>query len=173
MIKRYNQFVENKINEDYEIESELEAPVRELPLDEEPPINTPTDIDMESEFEGEGEEEEVAVCKYTDALQKLADAAEKVGLNYNIVSSDEKKISAVEISDRKVTFPSENEKYVVEGVKKPFDTLQEVLAYFESGVSPQSRKEVRDEMSSIKDEEFLDKEEQFESKSYKFKSYKN
>ena len=117
MIKRYNQFVENKINEDYEIESELEAPVRELPLDEEPPINTPTDIDMESEFEGEGEEEEVAVCKYTDALQKLADAAEKVGLNYNIVSSDEKKISAVEISDRKVTFPSENEKYVVEGVK--------------------------------------------------------
>jgi hypothetical protein len=54
-------------------------------------------------------------------------------------------------------------------VKKPFATLEEVLAYFESGVSAQARQEVRDEMSSIKDEEVLDREEQFESKSYKSK----
>ena len=163
MIKRYNQFVENKINEDYEIESELEAPVRELPLDEEPAINTPTDIDMESEFEGE--EEEIAKDKYEIALQDLADAA---GVEFN--TGDK----MVVIGDKKVTFPAETEKYHIDGVKKSFSTVDDVLSNLGGAIKTPTEvsSEVSDEMSSIKDEEFLDKEEQFESKSYKFKSYK-
>ena len=163
MIKRYNQFVENKINEDYEIESELEAPVRELPLDEEPAINTPTDIDMESEFEGE--EEEIAKDKYEIALQDLADAA---GVEFN--TGDK----MVVIGDKKVTFPAETEKYHIDGVKKSFSTVDDVLSNLGGAIKTPTEvsSEVSDEMSSIKDEEFLDKEEQFESKSYKSKSYK-
>jgi hypothetical protein len=161
MIKRYNQFVKGKVNEDYEIESEIESPVRELPLDEEPPINTP--IDMESEFEGE--EEEIAKDKYEIALQDLADAA---GVEFN--TGDK----MVVIGDKKVTFPAETEKYHIDGVKKSFSTVDDVLSNLGGAIKTPTEvsSEVSDEMSSIKDEEFLDKEEQFESKSYKSKSYK-
>lgn len=161
MIKRYNQFVENKINEDYEIESEIEAPVRELPLDEEPPINTP--IDMESEFEGE--EEEIAKDKYEIALQDLADAA---GVEFN--TGDK----MVVIGDKKVTFPAETEKYHIDGVKKSFSTVDDVLSNLGGAIKTPSEvsSEVSDEMSSIKDEEFLDSGEQFESKIYKNKRFK-
>ena len=126
---------------------------------------TPSEAPIMDEMPEEmtGEVEEVGVDKYTDALQKLADAA---GVEYNSVEK------SVVINDKKVTFPTETEKYHVEGVKKPFATLEEVLAYFENGVSPQARQEVRDEMSSIADEEVLDRQEQFESKSYKSKRFK-
>jgi hypothetical protein len=189
MIKRYNQFVkENKTNEEYEYYPELDTPVKTLPSfggSKPAPITRPdtterpapvqptpfpttrpgTEPGTKAEFGGE--EEEVAVDPYTGALQSLADAAEKAGLNYDIVITDKKTISAVKINDKEVTFPSETQKYHVEGVKKPFDTLEEVLAYFDSGVSPEARQEVRDEMTSISDEEVLDRQEQFESKSYK------
>lgn len=184
MIKRYNQFIKENIGEEYSpIEPEVATTLPALgQRAEATPSEAPMMDEMPEEMTGEmtGEVEEVGVDKYTDALQKLADAAEVAGLKYKIVFSDKKTasaekapvITAVEINDKKVTFPSENEKYVVEGVKKPFDTLEEVLAYFENGVSPQARQEVRDEMSSIADEEFLDRQEQFESKSYKSRRFK-
>lgn len=181
MIKRYNQFVkENKTNEEYEYSPELDTPVKTLPsLGVKPaPITKPdtterpapvqptpfpttrpgTEPGTKAEFKGE--EEEVGVDKYTAALQSLADAA---GVEFNSVEK------VVIIDDKRVTFPTETEKYHVEGVKKPFATLEEVLAYFDSGVSPEARQEVRDEMTSISDEEVLDRQEQFESKSYKSK----
>lgn len=180
MIKRYNQFIKENIGEEYSpIEPEVATTLPALgQRAEATPSEAPIMDEMPEEMTGEVEE--VGVDKYTDALQKLANAAEVAGLKYKIVFSDKKTasaekapvITAVEINDKKVTFPSENEKYVVEGVKKPFDTLEEVLAYFENGVSPQARQEVRDEMSSIADEEVLDRQEQFESKSYKSKRLK-
>jgi hypothetical protein len=164
MIKRYNQFVkENKTNEEYEYSTEVDTP--SLPALGQRAEATPSEAPLMDEMPEEmtGEVEEVGVDKYTDALQKLADAA---GVEYNSVEK------SVVINDKKVTFPTETEKYHVEGVKKPFATLEEVLAYFENGVSPQARQEVRDEMSSIADEEVLDRQEQFESKSYKSKRLK-
>ena len=164
MIKRYNQFVkENKTNEEYEYYTEVDTP--SLPALGQRAEATPSEAPLMDEMPEEmtGEVEEVGVDKYTDALQKLADAA---GVEYDSVEK------SVVIDGKKITFPTETEKYHVEGVKKPFATLEEVLAYFENGVSPQARQEVRDEMSSIADEEVLDRQEQFESKSYKSKRFK-
>ena len=161
MIKRYNQFVKGKLNEDYGMEAELEAPVRDLPsLGGRPPI-TPTEIEMESEFEGE--EEEVATDKYEMALQALADAS---GVEFK---SGEK---SVFINGREVTFPAEDEKYHIKGVKKGFSSVEDVLANLGGESTTNTREEVRDEMSSIKDEADLDSGEQFESKSYKSKRFK-
>ena len=159
MIKRYNQFIKENIGEEYSpIEPEVTTTLPALGQRAEA---TPSEAPMMSEMPGEVEE--VGVDKYTAALQKLADAA---GVEYDSVEK------SVVIDGKKITFPTETEKYHVEGVKKPFATLEEVLAYFENGVSPQARQEVRDEMSSIADEEVLDRQEQFESKSYKSKRLK-
>ncbi len=163
MIKRYNQFIKENIGEEYSpIEPEVATTLPALGQRAEA---TPSEAPMMGEMPEEmpGEVEEVGVDKYTDALQKLADAA---GVEYDSVEK------SVVIDGKKITFPTETEKYHVEGVKKPFATLEEVLAYFENGVSPQARQEVRDEMSSIADEEVLDRQEQFESKSYKYKRLK-
>jgi hypothetical protein len=172
MIKRYNQFVKGKVNEEFVMtgeESDIDVTTPSTIPDTKPgrpgilPLTTP-EIQDGPMGEFEGEVEEVGVDKYTDALQKLADAT---GEDFEQVYN--KAENSITINDKKVSFPSETGKYHVEGVKKPFETLEEVVAYFKRGVSSQARQEVRDEMSSIKDEEFLDREEQFESKSYKSK----
>jgi hypothetical protein len=181
MIKRYNQFVkENKTNEEFEMDEPVAMP-RTAPsrpevkpdVTEKPGTapskpspfrkNRPS-VEPDPKAEIEMEDEEIGVDKYTSALQSLADAA---GVEYNIEDK------SVVINGKKVIFPTETEKYHVQGVKKPFATLEEVLSYFESGVdnTPQ-RQEVKDEMTSLKDEEVLDTQEQFESKSYKSKRFK-
>lgn len=158
MIKKYNQFVKGKINENYEMEADIDAPIKDLPI--ETPSKLPVDID--SEFEGE--EEEVAVDKYESALQSLADAA---GVEFE---SGQK---SVVIDGKEVTFPAETEKYHIKGIKKSFSTPEDVLANLggQSKTPNQKEQEIKDEMSSIKDEEVLDSSEQFESKSYKFKRF--
>jgi len=187
MIKRYNQFVkENKTNE--ELELEAEAPVRTLPSlgkpvtpevapdtivkpGEAPSKPTPfptkkpgTEPGTKAEFVGE-EEEEVGVDKYTAALQSLADAA---GVEFNAPDK------MVVINGKEVTFPAEDEKYHIKGVRKGFNTVDDVLANLggSQNTPAERREEVRDEMSSIDDESVMDSGEQFESKSYKFKRKK-
>jgi hypothetical protein len=187
MIKRYNQFVKGKVNEDYEFETE--APVRTIPSLGKPTPSSPevapgtiekpltipskpspfrrdkpsTEPGTKAEFEGE--EEEVGVDKYEMALQTLADLA---GAEFN--SGDK----VVVIDNKEVTYPAETEKYHIKGVKKSFDTPEDVLTNLGGAQnSPTERKqEVEDEMNSIKDEEVLDQSEQFESKSYKSKRFK-
>lgn len=163
MIKRYNQFVKGKVNEDYGMDAELEAPVTDLPsLGGRSPI-TPTNIETESDFEGE--EEEVATDKYELALQSLADAA---GVEFKTGQK------SVVIDGKEVTFPAETEKYHIKGLKKGFATIEDVLSNLggQSTLSSDRNQEVRDEMSSLKDETLLDDAEQFESKSYKSKRFK-
>lgn len=182
MIKKYNQFVKGKVNEDYE--SEVEAPVRTLPslgevskpvvkpdTTERPAPTRPTPFpttkpgtEPGTKAEFEGEEEEVAVDKYEMALQTLADLS---GVEFN--SGDK----VVIIDNKEVTYPAETEKYHIKGVKKSFDSPEDVLANLGGAQnSPTERKqEVEDEMNSIKDEEILDQSEQFESKSYKYKRF--
>jgi len=187
MIKRYNQFVKGKVNEDYEFETE--APVRTLPsLGETKPVVKPTETpaptrptpfptrptpfpttkpgtEPGTKADFQGEEEEVAVDKYEMALQTLADLA---GVEFN--SGDK----AVVIDNKEVTYPAETEKYHIRGVKKSFTTPEDVLANLGGAQSVPSEREEEagEEMTSIKDEEVLDPTEQFESKSYKSKRFK-
>lgn len=182
MIKKYNQFVKGKVNEDYELE--MEAPVRTLPslgnttkpvvkpdTTERPAPTRPTPFPTKrpstepgTKAEFEGEEEEVDVDKYEMALQQLADLA---GVEFN--TGDK----VVVIDGKEISFPAETEKYHVKGVKKSFSTPEDVLSNLGGQVSATDKKqEVSDEMSSIKDEEVLDTAEHFESKSYKYKRYK-
>ena len=177
MVKRYNQFIkENKLNEEFEMDAPVAMPRTSPTTPEvkpdvtEKPTTAPTkpspfrrdkpSTEPDTKAEVEMEDEEVGMDKYTFALKSLADAA---GVEYN---PEDKSVT---IEGKKVIFPTETEKYHVEGVKKPFATVEEVLAYFESDsrANTPQRQEVRDEMSSIKDEEVLDSGEQFESKSYK------
>ena len=164
MIKRYNQFSKTRLNEYFTMEeTDAESTKSILPIDRSKNMMTP-ELDSSVEY---GEEEEVGIDKYTDDLKKLCDAS---GENFTEIYNQSEK--SIELNGKKISFPAETEKYQVEGIKKPFATLEELLAYFETGVSPKARQEVRDEISSIKDEEVLDREEQFESKSYKFKRNK-
>lgn len=165
MIKRYNQFSKTRLNEYFTMEeTDVESTKSILPIDRSKNMMT-SELDSSVEY-GE-EEEEVGIDKYTDALKKLCDAS---GENFTEIYNQSEK--SIELNGRKISFPAETEKYHVEGIKKPFATVEELLAYFETGVSPKARQEVRDEISSIKDEEVLDRDEQFESKSYKFKRNK-
>lgn len=166
MIKKYNQFVnENKTNEEFDLETE--APVRTMPSlgkpvtpevapdttvkpGEAPSKPSPFRRDKPSTEPGpkaelEGEEEEVGVDKYTAALQSLADAA---GVDFN--PSDKMVI----INGKEVTFPAEDEKYHIKGVRKGFNTVDDVLANVggeNKTIDP-----------SIKDEEAFEEEPSFE-----------
>jgi translation elongation factor P/translation initiation factor 5A len=216
MIKRYNQFVkENKTNEEFEMEAPATS-TRTLPslgirgteTKPETPITTPdtptrprptrpgiapTQVPSEQDAPlasyGIEEDEEVGMDKYSSALKSLGDIAMENGHKVDFETEGDEKIASVTIDDKKINFWAEDDKYHVEGVKKPFATVEEVLAYFQadnSSDSPQ-RQEVRGEMSSIKDQEAMeepsfeetegelakrDLEEEmknFESKSYKSK----
>lgn len=168
MIKKYNQFVtENKTNEEFDFETE--APVRTMPSLGKPAPASPevapdttvkpgeapskpspfrrdkpsTEPGTKAEFEGE--EEEVGVDKYTAALQSLADAA---GVEFNAPDK------MVIINGKEVTFPAEDEKYHIKGVRKGFNTVEDVLANVGG--------ENKTIEPSIKDEEALEEEPSFE-----------
>lgn len=181
MIKKYNQFVDSKANEEFTFSDTAQTPVRpdvrpgvkpeeEITPSKPSPFkrNRPSvEPQPKANLEMEMEDEEVEVDKYTHALRKLAEA---LGSEYN--ESDK----FVMVDGKKVIFPPETEKYHVEGIKKPFATLEDVVSHFEG----QDTKEIENrteeasaEMDSIKDESFLDSgENQFESKSYKLKRFK-
>ena len=156
MIKKYNQFVKGRVNEDYDFE--VESPV--APIDytmgetENQLDNPPAEITLDSESTREEveEEEEEGVNKYEIALKELADAA---GVEF--VKGSNKVI----INGKEVTFPSETEKYHITGVKKGLTSIEDVLANV-GGKSNESP------INSIKDEQALEDEMgTFESKSYK------
>jgi hypothetical protein len=170
MIKRYNQFVkENKLNEDFEMESPvLEEPIVDNPLSQEPIVDEPNQEPIENKVEQE--EEEVEKSIYDIALEDLAEAALK---NSAIVDFNEGD-KIVVINNKKVTFPSEDGVYHIEGIKKGFKSIEDVLSNLgvSEKVPSERREEIKDEMTSLKDEEFLDSGEQFESKIFKNKRFK-
>lgn len=106
MIKRYNQFVNGRINENIEeVEADLDTEL-EQELD-----NLPTeDIDIEEE------EEEEAGDIYAKKLQEVAEllGAQVEG-------------GKVNFEGKEIIFPSETEMYHVD--KKKFKTAQEVVDY--------------------------------------------
>lgn len=137
MIKRYNQFVNDKINEDLESDENIndfnENPMdfNQEPVDDfEEPMNDfePSDDFDDVNFDGDeqisnlsGEEEEED--EYT-GTQKMEELAEELGvelrddgsLNYNGIE---------------VHFYSETEKFHID--KMRFTTVEEVINYLENG----------------------------------------
>ncbi len=153
MIKKYNQFVKGKINEDFE----LDYPEVDYPEVDEVETTLLDEPELSNEFEGEEEEEEEAGDKYETALKKLADAA---GVEFK--SGDK----SVIINGKEVTFPAEDEKYHIKGVKKGFTSIEDVMANINNGGG--NRTPNREQSMEMP----VESEEQFESKSYKYKRFK-
>lgn len=162
MIKKYNQFLKDKTNEEFvfdkvptfggEFAGTETAPTKPVtkpdvkPDTDTRPVppslipdegNSPLESPAKAEFEVEEEGGDV----YTNKLKELADS-----LGVEVVDN------SVEYNGKKIIFPSETEKYQIEGIKKGFNTIDEVL------------KELGSE-EVVNNEEEL--EEKFESKSYK------
>ena len=64
---------------------------------------------------------------------------------------------------KKIYYPSETDKYHVEGVKKPFNTLDEVVSFLKSDEN--NTPEIEQDDYKYEDDLFI--EDEFESKSYK------
>ncbi len=173
MIKRYNQFVETKTNEEFVFGNETEKPVvtpdvkpgTAQPLPSEPTLPNPIRRERTSPVPApaKAELEEEGSDLYTTRIQELADLlgvdVENGQINYN---------------GKKVIFPSETEKYQIEGIKKGFNTPEEVIAELEKSNPVENKRveETEEELDSLKDDEASDViEREFESKSYKNTRY--
>lgn len=174
MIKKYNQFVEKKTNEEFVFGNESPSkpqvtpdikPGTTEPLPKEPispsPIRrertSPVPSPSKAEYQTEEEGSDIYVTKMQDLAELLGTEVENGQIIYN---------------GRKIIFPSETEKYQVEGVKKGFNTAEEVVAELEKTNDKQiinrGVQETEEEMDSLKDDELSDEiEKEFESKSYK------
>jgi hypothetical protein len=166
MIKKYNQFVKGKINEDFELDyPEVDEPRVETTLLDEP--------ELSNEFEGEEEEEEEAGDKYETALRKLADAA---GVEFK--SGDK----SIVIDGKEVTFPAEDEKYHIKGVKKAFTSVEDVMVNINNSVSRKLDRQSGEEQMEMpkkmingmvgQEQMEMPMNNQFESNSYKYKRFK-
>ena len=164
MIKKYNQFVKDKTNEEFVFDNEVAYPdvysgdeTTTKPITKPdvkpgtdtrpvPPSLIPDEGDspLESPAKAEYEvEEEEGGDIYSNKLRELADAlGAEVTDNY------------IEYNGKKIMFPSETEKYQIEGVKKGFNTVEEVLSELEKE-------------NKVPSEETEEEFEKFESKSYK------
>jgi hypothetical protein len=169
MIKRYNQFVNEKVNEDLmggtegtPTRRETETPTRErerptrrgtevipddVPSEEPNPLakytNNWEDDEEVEEVEVEEEEEEDI---YSRRLKELAKA---LGLEEDAVQNNR-----LEFDGKEIIFPSETEKFHVD--RKKFDTVEQVVDYLKN----------EKPTPKLAEEDRIDPE--FEAKSYKF-----
>ena len=153
MIKRYNQFVSGvKTNEEFIMPTKSDNYSDDMKSEMEPEMSQMPKM----------EEEEVAVDKYTLALQELSDLANEMGLI--VEYSPENKFLTIE--GKQVIFPTETERYHIDGVKKSFKTSQEVVDYFTKEIKAQEQSQDLPEMTN------QPVQMEFESKSYKSNRYK-
>jgi len=182
MIKKYNQFIGKKTNEEFvfdkvptfggEFAGSETAPTKpevapgttEKPS-EKPvmpsPIRRERTSPMPAPAKANYEEEEEGSDLYTNKIQELANLLGVEAENGYVV-----------YNGKKIMFPSETEKYQIEGVKKGFSTAEEVVSELEKKHSetPVDRRvqETEEELDSLADDEASDViEREFESKSYK------
>jgi hypothetical protein len=147
MIKRYNQFIKNKTNEDLNEEDfmngtpfeETETGLSNRNLENE--VDDFEESEMDNTINNELEEEEEAGDFYNKKLKELANML-------NVEVEDGK----VEFEGKEIIFPSETEMYHVD--KKKFKTAKEVVDYLNS-------------MNKNKIPKFEEELELQESKSYK------
>jgi hypothetical protein len=162
MIKRYNQFVSGKVNEEFEMDNfENEAPIVEEPIvDNENP-------EVEEAPEAELPEEEGGEYQGQILLNQLA----------NELGTEVDADGSINYEGKKINFYSETEKFHVDN--KKFSTAEEVVNYLGSNEAPKMTADEENEMTGeregerragvdIEDVEDWDNEdEKFESKSYR------
>lgn len=150
MIKRYTDFVKGKVNEDFEMEHEVEAP--EMEHEVEAPEMDNTEMEESELPEEEGDEYE--------GQKKMNELANILG---------EKVIdNKIEHDGKTINFYSETESFHIDN--KKFKTVEEVVDYLEKSTTPEHTHthEVEDEEMMNDDEEMMgEEEEKFESKSYR------
>ena len=171
MIKRYNQFVETKTNEEFVFGNEPAKPEvtpdvkpgTTQPLPGEPdspsPIRRERTSPVPAPTKAQYEEEEEGVDIYVNKIQELADLLGVESENGYVV-----------YNGKKIMFPSETEKYQIEGVRKGFNTAEEVVRELgkDNSQSVDNRDlETEEEITSLQDDEAIEEIEEFESKSYK------
>ena len=96
---------------------------------------------------------------YVNKIQELADLLGVESENGYVV-----------YNGKKIMFPSETEKYQIEGVRKGFNTAEEVVRELgkDNSQSVDNRDlETKEEITSLQDDESIEEIEEFESKSYK------
>lgn len=161
IIKRYNQFVKNKLNENLDIESEeliddeVESDIMDHDDIYQNEYQEPQNI---NDIEEEEMEEEGGEYIGQKMMQELADS-----LDVQIETD-----GSIIYNDKKINFFSETEKFHVD--KKKFSTIDEVLNYLKSSEDSNSDNEL--EKGEDFSEEIIDGlenelEDKFESKSYK------
>jgi len=166
MIKRYNEFVDSKTNEEFVDAPEMGAPAPAAPAreTETPTRTTPTPTERPrptrptvvpdkrpseedaplAELEQEDEQEDYF-------YSKLKEVALALGLDENAIVDNK-----VEYEGKEIIFPSETEKYHVD--RKKFDTAQQVVDYLQGRSAERQVPKLEDDR--------IDPE--FEAKSYKY-----
>ena len=171
MIKKYNQFVKGKVNEEFEMAEPETKPVTAPPTttpDTRPtrPGVVPTTIPSEQdaplaryeEEEGEREGEQEGVDVYSDNLNTLSKLLPGSTVSNNSVTYKEKTILFPS-----ETFNDETGKGIFHVDKKKFDKVEDVVNYV-LGESPVN---IDEEPIGIDEDEYGDNYGKFESKSYK------
>lgn len=174
MIKKYNQFIKDKTNEEFVFDREMptmapgQAPSKPdvrpdvkpdvRPQTEPrpvPPALIPDEGNSPLEAPAKAEMEEEAGDIYANKLQELADY---LGV--------EVENNTVKYEGHEITFPSETEKYQIKGVKKGFNTVDEVVSELEKHLHS-------DPKMSVDEDDYHKGDLAFESKSYKYTRSKN
>jgi hypothetical protein len=151
MIKKYNQFIK-KTNEEFvfgkdQIEDDLDKSFSDN-------INSEPTVQME-------EEEEGGDIYYTK-LKELADT-----LGVEVVDN------SVVYNGKKVIFPSETEKYHIEGIKGGFDSIEKVISELEKEKSDKSKRTEKNSEIPVESEDLENDDfQKLESKSYKLQRLK-
>ena len=171
MIKRYNQFVSGKVNEEFDMDVDME---NEAPIVEEPIADNETS-EVEEAPEAELPEEEGGEYQGQMLLNQLA----------NELGTEVSEDGSINYEGKKINFFSETEKFHVDG--KKFTTAEEVVNYLGSAPMTSNNKFTLDEEefgdrktnsgSSINPEgdEYFDDEDEFErgDDAFESKSYRH
>lgn len=158
MIKKYNQFIKEKTNEEIGFDREMPTMEPETKPDVRPQTNprpvAPSIIPdkgnapLESPDKAQIEEEggDIYASKLKELSDYLGAEVENNKINYK---------------GNEITFPSETEKYQIKGVKKGFDTIEEVVSELEK------HEQKSDNLMKFDEDNYEKGDLAFESKSYK------
>lgn len=176
MIKRYNQFVKENINEDFQMAEPATEPApapttkpgtKEEPTQdpsEKPGKPSPFKKDRKSPIPAPSKahvEEEIGEYQGTRMLKELSDI---IGAQLNDDNS-------IDYEGKKINYFSEDEKFHIG--KEKFDTVDDVVDYLESGISNETDIEDYDDDSIDMEDEFIEEEEPEEVYQNESKSYRN
>jgi hypothetical protein len=159
MIKRYNQFVKGKVNEDFTMGDTETKPVTAPPTttpDTRPsrPGVVPTTIPSE---------QDAPLAKYEQEEEEGGEYIGKKMMNglSSELGTEIDEDGSINYNGKKINFYSETEKFHVD--KKKFDTVEDVVNYV-GGEIPVN---IDEEPIGIDEDEYGDNYGKFESKSYK------